>query len=521
MPSRPRNAALLWLVLAALLGFFVSAPYFHRNLIGLDASGFPFGATLQSIAEMLFPQVQNAVGGIVLAFGALLLVATGAFVGVRASVRGERARTDPGRRGFLTGAASGLGAALGAALVGGGAMVTRAIFGVGQPGLGWSKVGQGIRVDAPQTHPEWLEAWKGSRIRQHRRLGRTDAEVSDICLGSTRISGEKGERIVRAALERGVTYIDTAPDYSETGSEQAIGRAIRGLRDRLFLATKFCTPIGHLPAGAPVSAYKEVVEASLGRLGTDHVDLVHIHACDSVERLMDPNAHEAFERLKQEGKARFLGFSSHTPNLVQVADTAIDSGLFDVMMLAYHHGVWAPLAGIMERARRERDMGIVAMKTLKGAKHHGLAGFRRERDAYSQAAFKWVLSNPHVSCLVISFFEPQHVDEYLYASGKAPAPDDLAVLDKYDREILGTYCSPHCGECLDRCPEALSIPEVLRYRMYFEDYGWEKEGMRLYGRIAKQASVCASCRAPCLGACPVGIPIQARMREAHEMLTLC
>ena len=56
--------------------------------------------------------------------------------------------------------------------------------------------------------------------------------------------------------------------------------------------------------------------------------------------------------------------------------------------------------------------------------------------------------------------------------------------------------------------------------MYFQDYGWEKEGMRLYSKLEKQASVCASCSGPCLGSCPAGIDIQSRMKGAHELLTL-
>jgi predicted aldo/keto reductase-like oxidoreductase len=190
------------------------------------------------------------------------------------------------------------------------------------------------------------------------------------------------------------------------------------------------------------------------------------------------------------------------------------------MMLAYHHGIWAPLAGIIARARADHDMGIVAMKTLKGAKHQGLVDFRDEADTYSQAALKWALSNEDVSCAVISFFKPQHVDEYLFASGRQVTPRDVAVLEKYDRQILGTYCSPHCGACLDSCPEDVPIHDVLRHRMYFEDYGWEKEGMRRYAQLGKNASVCASCSAPCLGSCPVGIPIQERTTGAHRMLTL-
>jgi hypothetical protein len=189
-------------------------------------------------------------------------------------------------------------------------------------------------------------------------------------------------------------------------------------------------------------------------------------------------------------------------------------------MLAYHHGIWPNLGQVIARARSEADMGVVAMKTLKGARHRGLAELRDGADAFSQAAFKWVLSNPDVSCLVVSFFEEQHLDEYLYASGRGLVPSELALLERYDRAVRGSYCAPHCGACLDRCPEQLPIHDVLRYRMYFEDYGWEKHGMQLYARLEKDAAVCASCPAPCLGACPVGIPIAERMRGAHELLSL-
>jgi hypothetical protein len=397
----------------------------------------------------------------------------------------------------------------------------RAFRGLGNEGRGWGPVFQEIfQAKVESTHPSPPEDWKGSRVAAHRTLGRTGFQVSDIVLGGGRISGEKGEQIVRLALDRGVNYVDTSPDYSATGSEAAIGRAIRGRRQGLFLATKFCTPRGHLGPGTSVEEYVGLVEGSLSRLGTDHVDLVHVHSCDEVERLLDENMHEAFDRLRSQGKARFLGFSSHTPNLVQVADAAIRSGRFDVMMLAYHHGIWPELAGVIERARREADMGVVAMKTLKGAKHNGLAGFRENADAYSQAALRWVLSNGNVSCAVISFSEFQHVDEYLRASGSALEPADVAILDEYDRQIVGSYCVPHCGKCLDRCPETLAIHDVLRYRMYFEDYGDEKEALRLYGALSKRADVCASCSGPCLGACPVGIPIRDRMMGAHELLSL-
>ncbi len=514
-----RNAVFFSLVLALVVGFLVTGWFLYRTPIGLDASGFPMGEAIYGLISKVSPGANGSFVGAVWIVVSLLVVAAVAFVTVRSAAR---SKLDAERRTFLTGAASGAGAALGAIAVGGAAGAARGFYGIGEGNGGWSGVSSAMGADVPQTHSEHLDAWKGSRIQGYRRFGRTEWNVSDIVLGTGRIRGEDGERIARLALDRGVNYFDTSPDYSGSGSEQAMGRAIQGVRDELFIATKFCTPHGHLPAGAPVERYKQVVEESLGRLGTDYVDLVHIHSCDQVDRLMDENAHEAFDRLKEEGKVRFLGVSSHTPNLVEVAETAIDSGRFDVMMLAYHHGTWAPMDELMRRARSEQDMGVVAMKTLKGAKHHGLAGFRDEADAYSQAALRWVLSNQDVSCAVISFFELQHVDEYLHASGGQVTERDLAILEKYDRQILGSYCAPHCGDCLSSCPEELPIHDVLRYRMYFEDYGWEKEGMRLYGALDanKRAEVCASCAAPCLGSCPTGIPIPERMAGAHELLTI-
>jgi len=294
---------------------------------------------------------------------------------------------------------------------------------------------------------------------------------------------------------------------------------MQGVRDEVFLATKFCRPTGHLFPGHSVEDYMEAVNGSLRRLRTDWVDLVHIHSCDSVERLLDENTHEAFDRLKQQGKVRFLGVSTHTPNLEEVADVAIDSGRFDAMMLAYHHGAWPRLGEIIDRAAA-RDIGVVAMKTLRGSHHHGLQWSRDERDSYTQASFKWVLSNPSVSCLVISLWESAQLDEFLFASGRALSAGDLAVLQRYEAFTSAEQCRPHCGACLDSCPEGLPINDVLRHRMYYEQYGAQKEAMRLYASLDVQADVCVGCAAPCAHACPYGIRIAERTRETHALLTL-
>ncbi len=501
-------------IVAALAGYAISGNFLYRAVIGLDASAFPAGDWIQ---RTFAPDMSNAVGGVFLGLLTLGLIPIVAIVIVLlARDRGE-GPAEPGRRRFLEAAAVG-SSALVAGLVG---AFANALFGIGKKGGGWWAINNGISSDegVVKTNPIWEDAWKSARVEGYGRLGRTGWRVSDTVLGAGRLRGDEAWKIVTAALDRGVNYIDTAPDYSTAGSERVVGRALRDFpRDQVFLATKFCTPIGHLPAGTPVARYKEVIHDSLRRLGTDYVDLVHIHSCDEVGRLMDENVHEAFDQLKAEGKARFLGVSTHTPRLVEVANTAIDSGRFDVMMLAYHHGIWPQLGQIIDRAHDEQDMGIVAMKTLKGAKHRNLEGYR-DGNTYAQAALKWVHENPNVSCAVISFFEMQHVDEYLYASGKTLSSEDVAILERYDRAIVGSYCAPHCGACLESCPEGVPIHDVLRHRMYFEDYRSEKDAMSLYANLEVDASACAGCSAPCLGSCPLGIPIPDRMKGAHELLS--
>jgi aryl-alcohol dehydrogenase-like predicted oxidoreductase len=416
------------------------------------------------------------------------------------------AATDLERRRLLR-ALGALGAGLGGAVAGFAAAVGR--------NRAWVPIARDfflttVETTAPHPRPEWRTA----RIERYRRLGRTAAMVSDVSLGSARICDVA---IARTALDRGLNYFDTAPDYADAQSERALGEAMRGRRDQVFVATKFCRPDGHVLNDTPVPEIVAAVEASLRRLQTDHVDLVHIHSCDRVDRLLAPNVHEAFDRLKAAGKVRFLGVSTHTPNLEAVANAAIDSGRFDVLMLAYHFGMWRDFGRILEKARAH-DVGIVAMKTLKGAKHTNLAAFRDERSSYAQAAFRWVLSNPNVSCLVVSFYAPEHVDEYLAASGGALRPEDTALLERYDRLVAGDYCQPHCGACLDSCPVGLPIDDVLRHRMYAKDYGWPEEGVRRYAALPRNAAACVACPAPCAGACPLGVPIRDAMLDAHRVL---
>lgn len=367
-----------------------------------------------------------------------------------------------------------------------------------------------VESDKPQ------ERWRGAKVKAYRSLGATGYEMSDISFGC---AGLSDSAVVRSAVERGVNYFDTSPDYSRAGSERALGEGLRGVaRDRVFLASKLCTPAGHLPDETPVKEVIGAVESSLRRLGTDYLDLVHIHACNTLERLFAPNLHEAFDRLKEAGKVRFLGVSSHTPDLERVMRQAVDSGRFQVIMVAYNFRSWPALHDIFADAKR-RGVGVVAMKTLKGAYHTVLSDFTpTERESFAQAAFKWVLANQDVSGLVVSITENSQLDEYLFASGSAPGEEDMALLERYDRLIGDLYCRPGCGSCLAGCPYGVPIDDVLRYSMYYERYGRREEAKRLYAAARVPARLCAGCDAPCEPHCPFGLRIAEQLSRAHRLL---
>lgn len=370
---------------------------------------------------------------------------------------------------------------------------------------------------APTESPHPNPAWKGSQVRSYRALGRTGIMMSDISFGG---AGIDNPDVVTRAVERGVTYFDTSPDYSRTGSEQVIGKALKPHRDKVHIASKFCTAAGHLPKDTPVAEIITAVEGSLQRLQTDYLDVCIIHECNALDRLMAPNFHEAFDRLKQQGKVRFLGVSSHTPNLEEVMRHAVDSGRFDMLLVAYNFNNWPDLGEIFHAAK-QRGVGVVAMKTLKGAKATVLKDFP-DPQGFSQAAFKWVLSNPDISGLVVSIRDVQQIDEYLYASGQHLTDDDVALLQRYDELIARDYCRPGCGECLERCPHGVPVDDVFRYAMYFADYGRHADAREKYAQLSAEhnAARCLNCPAPCQPACPFELPIRDKLTQYHRLLAV-
>ena len=365
-------------------------------------------------------------------------------------------------------------------------------------------------------------------IRRYVRLGRTGLEVSDISLGS---SSNSDPEVVAYAFDRGVNLFDSAESYRWGGAETAIGKALKGRRDKVYLTSK--TKAGVSDSRSEIMAS---LEDSLRRLQTDYVDIYFNHSVNDVDRLRNEEWLEFCELAKRQGKIRFRGVSGHGSQLAACIDYAIDNDMADVILVAYnfaqdpdfydklrHVFHWSAiqpeLPRLLEQAKK-KDVGVLAMKTLMGARLNDMRPYERPGATFSHAAFRWVLSSPNVDALLISMSDRDDIDEYVSASGSvANNVYDRQLLERYAFMRAGKYCLPGCNACVNACPKKVEIAEVLRTRMYDVDYGDRLLARYEYAALADGATACVDCATrECMGACPIGVPIAEFTRDALERL---
>ncbi len=228
--------------------------------------------------------------------------------------------------------------------------------------------------------------------------------------------------------------------------------------------------------------------------------------------------------------------SGHGGRLVECLDYALDQSLVDVILVGFNFGqdpaflqrftsrmdfvaVQPDLPRVLRKAR-EIGVGIVAMKTLRGARLNDMRPFEAGNASFAQAAFRWVFSTGLVDALVVSMNGKAQVDEYLGASGwEAPTRADLELLDRYQARHGATQCRYGCGDCANACPAGVPISDVLRARMYAQDYGDVSLARSEYAALGAGAAACLTCpHQACASACPHGLAIPELTRRAHHAI---
>jgi predicted aldo/keto reductase-like oxidoreductase len=355
------------------------------------------------------------------------------------------------------------------------------------------------------------------RVRRFKPLGRTGWRVGDVSAGS----GQRDPAVLNYIFETGVNLIDTGFQYA--GHEELVGRVLPKWREKVFVLDKWDPPL--VTATVTKSALLEALDVSLQRLNTTYIDCMMIHSIGhprygGLERIQNPAIYEACDEAKRLGKVRFTGASSHGVRMIEDMTWGLENNRFDVMLI----GANFLTRGIEPLLKKARAMGVgtIAMKTMTTYKSDlNIQALQNEQTNARQACLKWILASDLFDTLVVSMPNYDRVAEYLAVSGTTKlAARDRQYLETVAAEVGPRYCRPGCGACHDACPRGVPVADILRYKMYFEDYGEEKFAMQRYALVpaAGRPSRCAGCEAPCEAACPYGLRVRERLSEADRQL---
>ena len=338
--------------------------------------------------------------------------------------------------------------------------------------------------------PDAPEKFEGTRV-----LGRTGIRLPIVSMG---VMNTDNPQLVRAALDAGYVFLDTAQGYQRGTNEAMLGEILKDRpRNSFVIATKASLPKDQATGGygpeATEEAYTKKIDTSLKSLRLDHVDIYHHHGIWTRAATLHEPILSALQKAKQAGKIRFIGVSTHR-NEPEVVDAATDSKIYDVVLPAYNFRQ-QHAADVQKAIARAAGagLGVVGMKSMGG--NRGGAYASTQIDA--RACIKWVLQDPNVHTVICGFttFDQMALDMSILK--------DL-TLTAAEREQLrrasteaGLYCQG-CGACVGRCAQGLPIPDLMRAYMYLYGYRNLVAAQDLLLSLALPRDICGDC-----GTCPV------------------
>jgi predicted aldo/keto reductase-like oxidoreductase len=345
----------------------------------------------------------------------------------------------------------------------------------------------------------------------YRTLGKTGIKLPVINMG---VMNTNNPNLVKVALDSGMVMLDTAQTYQRGQNEGMIGEVLKGRpRDSYILATKARLPsdqrTGLYTEEAKEDAFLKKVDVSLKNLGLDYVDIYYHHNVAKRESALYEPILKALEKVKQEGKARFVGITTHI-NEPEVIHAAVDSKVYDVILTSYNFQQrhYAEVRNAIARAA-QAGMGIVGMKAIRGGNR------QTPTVKNSGAALKWVLQDPNVSTIVPGFttFEEMNVDLAVAENPMLTNPEKKG-LEKV-AFASGLYCQG-CGQCLGQCLEQLPIPDLMRAYMYTYAYRNLSHAQETLLSLNLPDRVCEDC-GPCPVKCSIGFDVPGKIRDVVRL----
>lgn len=363
---------------------------------------------------------------------------------------------------------------------------------------------------------------------EKRKFGNTGLETSILGFGGfhlCEIPYQTANDLLNTYLDAGGNYIETAPSYGNGESEIKIGRSVSHRRSEYILVTK-----AH---NRDYDTCKKTIEQSLKNLQTDFIDVLLLHAVDSIETLntifSETGAMKAVEEAKAEGKIHHIGISMHGQPDVLIE--ALNRYPFEAVMTTinyFDHCNFPTIQNELLPLANEKNCAVILMKALG--------------DGYlyrsPEQAFRYALSQP-VSVIVagINTYEMLDLDLALFESNSPMSFEEIDTL-MYVAPELGTYVCRQCGAC-SMCPENIDIPAVFLLEGIYDRqmgdgevadaglyalkerlkhwFGTSERAVSEYKKMEVTAKSCTEC-GQCLPMCPYNIDIIAKLRNVDYKL---
>ena len=332
---------------------------------------------------------------------------------------------------------------------------------------------------------------------EYRILGKTGLEISRLGFGGIpiqKIDAEGTKALIGDLVREGVNYIDTARGY--TVSEEYLGYALEGVRDKFVLATK--------SMARTKDAMAKDIDISLNNLRTNYIDLYQVHNPNAkdLEAVMAPGgALEALFEAKAAGKIGHIGITLHS---VELFAQAIELPWVETIMFPYNIVETQGEELIAKCA--EKNIGFICMKPLAGG---------AIEDA--TLALRFIVSNPAVTVVIPGMADLSEIAQNVTAtSDTSPLSAEEEEKIAKIKDDLGTNFCRRCNYCAP-CSVGINIPGVFLFEGYYSRYDLKDWAMSRYSTLPKTASDCIECGI-CETRCPYNLSIRDMLKKAAAVM---
>ena len=354
---------------------------------------------------------------------------------------------------------------------------------------------------------------------QYRKFGNTGVDISVLGFGAMRlpeiqtgeefaIDEEKAYPMLMRAYELGVNYFDSAPYYCHSNSEAAMGRALKSVRDKVYLSTKI--PFGEYKNTGDVRRF---LERSLKNMETDYVDFYHFWGInkDTADDIVKWDVMSEVNKLKEEGLIRHMSFSFH--DAPEGMKHIIDHLPLASVLCQYN---------ILDRSNekmiayaKQKGLGTVVMGPVGGGRlsaptdlYEKLTG-KKSRATY-ELALRYVMGNPDVCCALSGMGNMDMLEKNVVVANIAGeiSADEWVKLGEAMEEVgkfRDLYCTG-CKYCMP-CPAGIDIPQIFEFYTHVNVYGlaegirdkykWYKKNPWGEGKTVADCTECGLCETKC------------------------